>query len=426
MLQVAYIKENQTEIAERLAKRGLNGQQIVADILALDASRRNLQVERDDLLSQINAISNEIGQLYKTGNAAEADIKKNSIAALKEQSKTIEEHFTDVETSIANLLNDTPNAPHNDVPFGKTPEDNKEVFKHGVPPVLGQNPKPHWDIVNEAKMIDFELGVKITGAGFPVYTGVGAKLQRALINFFLDEAGKAGYMEVQVPILVNKESAYATGQLPDKDGQMYYANEDGFYLIPTAEVPVTNIFRDVILTEEELPVKRTGYTPCFRREAGSYGKDVRGLNRLHQFDKVEIVQLTHPDKSYEALEEMVNHVKSLMEKLELHYRILLLCGGDMGFTSAMTYDFEVWSAAQERWLEVSSTSCFETYQANRLKCRFKNSKTGKNELVHTLNGSAMALPRIVAALIENNQMEGNKINVPHALRPYLGMDVISY
>jgi len=426
MLQIAQIKENQLDFEKRLAKRGLDSKTIITKILDKDELRRNLQTHRDQLLASANALSAEIGSLYKEGKTALADEKKTQSQTLKEQSKTVEMQLEIVENDLKNILNDTPNVPHAKVPEGKTPEDNVEVFKHGSIPQISANAKPHWEIVGEAGMIDFELGVKVTGAGFPVYIGAGAKLQRALINFFLDEAGKAGYTEVQVPILVNKESAYGTGQLPDKDGQMYFANEDNLYLIPTAEVPITNIFRDVILPENSLPQKRVGYTPCFRREAGSYGKDVRGLNRLHQFDKVEIVQIVHPSKSYEALEEMVDHVKSLMEKLELHYRILLLCGGDMGFTSAMTYDFEVWSAAQKRWLEVSSTSCFETYQANRLKCRFKNSETGKNELVHTLNGSAIALPRIVAALIENNQMDGNKINIPKVLRPYLGMDEISY
>jgi len=426
MLQITQIKENQLDFEKRLAKRGLDSKTIIAKILDKDALRKNLQTQRDELLASANALSAEIGKLYKEGNTVLADEKKASSHSLKEHAKTVEMQLEIIENDLRTILNDTPNVPHESVPDGKTSEDNLEVFKHGSVPIMSVNAKPHWDIVSEAGMIDFELGVKVTGAGFPIYLGVGAKLQRALINFFLDEAGKAGYLEVQVPILVNKESAYGTGQLPDKDGQMYFANEDSLYLIPTAEVPITNIFRDVILPESSLPQKRVGYTPCFRREAGSYGKDVRGLNRLHQFDKVEIVQIVHPSKSYDALEEMVNHVKSLMEKLELHYRILLLCGGDMGFTSAKTYDFEVWSAAQKRWLEVSSTSCFETYQANRLKCRFKNSETGKNELVHTLNGSAIALPRIVAALIENNQMEGNKINIPAVLRPYLGMNEIAY
>lgn len=426
MLQIAKIKENPSEMAQRLAIRGLDGKGIIDEILRIDDARRGHQQKRDEFLAQMNQISTSIGQLYQEGKKDLADIKKGETVEIKAAVKLVDEELSKIEEELTNKLNDTPNSPHLSVPAGDSEKDNKEVFSHGQALALSTNAKPHWDLANEAKLIDFELGVKITGAGFPVYTGFGAKLQRALINFFLDEAGKAGYTEVQVPIMVNRDSAYATGQLPDKDGQMYHATVDDFYVIPTAEVPITNIFRDTILKEDDLPQKRAGYTPCFRREAGSYGKDVRGLNRLHQFDKVEIVQISHPDKSYEALDEMVEHVKGLMEKLELPYRILLLCGGDMGFTSAKTFDFEVWSAAQERWLEVSSTSCFETYQANRLKCRFKNSTTGKNELVHTLNGSAIALPRIVAALLENNQVDGNKINVPKVLQPYLGAEVIDY
>jgi len=426
MLQIAKIKQNPEEIAQRLNIRGIDGKQRVQELLDLDEKRRSLQQQKDDLLASMNTISAEIGELFKKGNREEAELKKGETTSIKESVKRAEVELKEVETQLTDLLNDTPNAPDRSVQPGLSEKENVEVFAWGDVPELGEMAKPHWEIASDANIIDFELGVKITGAGFPVYMGVGAKFQRALINFFLDEAGKAGYKEVQVPIMVNENSAYATGQLPDKEGQMYHATVDDLYIIPTAEVPVTNIFRDTILKESELPQKLTGYTPCFRREAGSYGKEVRGLNRLHQFDKVEIVQVVHPNKSYVALDEMVEHVKGLMEKLELPYRILLLCGGDMGFTSAKTFDFEVWSAAQQRWLEVSSTSCFESYQSNRLKCRFKNSETGKNELVHTLNGSAMALPRIVAALLENNQKEGNKVRIPKALQSYLGMEEIAY
>lgn len=426
MLQIAKIKEDPTEIAERLNIRGIDGKERVDELLRIDEKRRSVQHKKEELLAQMNQLSAAIGNLFKSGKREEAEQKKAETATIKESIKEVEAEFKQVEIELINLLNDTPNTPDLSVQSGQSEQDNVEVFSWGEIPELEISAKPHWEVANEAALIDFELGVKITGAGFPVYTGVGAKLQRALINFFLDEAGKAGYQEVQVPIMVNEESAYATGNLPDKEGQMYHATQDDFYMIPTAEVPITNIYRDTILKESELPKKLTGYTPCFRREAGSYGKDVRGLNRLHQFDKVEIVQVVHPSKSYEVLDEMVEHVKGLMQKLELPYRILLLCGGDMGFTSAKTFDFEVWSAAQKRWLEVSSTSCFETYQSNRLKCRFKNTETGKNELVHTLNGSALALPRIMAALIENNQIGDNKIRVPDALKPYLGMEEIQY
>lgn len=425
MLQVSYIAAQPNEVAERLQKRGINGQERVDQILHLDSARKTAQQERDDLQANMNKMASSIGQLFKEGRREEADAIKAETADLKVKIKAAEAVLGEAQQKLTNLLNDTPNAPEEEVPAGKNEADNKEIYRNGEIPQAAEAALPHWEIAEKAKLIDFELGVKITGAGFPVYTGVGAKLQRALINFFLDEAEKAGYQEVQVPILVNQQSAYATGQLPDKEGQMYHATEDDFYLIPTAEVPITNIFRDTILKEEDLPLKKTGYTPCFRREAGSYGKDVRGLNRLHQFDKVEIVQVTHPKESYKALEEMVDYVKGLMEKLELPYRILLLCGGDMGFTSAKTYDFEVWSVAQKRWLEVSSTSCFESYQSNRLKCRFKNSETGKNELVHTLNGSALALPRIVAALLESNQKDG-KVFIPKVLHSYLGQENIQF
>ena len=425
MLQVPLLKENPKLFAERLGKRGLNGEQRVEEIIELDAKRRAIQQQKDESLSQMNQLSATIGQLFKEGKREEAEIKKAETAELKSSIRNLEEELRIAEDRLIQLLNDTPNAPHLSVPEGSAEDDNIEVYRNELKAEIHEGAQPHWEIAKRAELINFELGVKITGAGFPVYTNWGAKLQRALINFFLDEASKAGYLEVQVPIMVNEQSAYATGNLPDKEGQMYHATEDDFYVIPTAEVPITNIFRDTILEEKELPLKRAGYTPCFRREAGSYGKDVRGLNRLHQFDKVEIVQIAHPDKSYDCLDEMVEHVKGLMEKLELPFRILLLCGGDMGFTSAKTFDFEVWSAAQEKWLEVSSTSCFESYQSNRLKCRFKNAETGKNQLVHTLNGSALALPRIVAAILENHQTPDG-IQIPKAIQSYLGVDIIPF
>ncbi|MFN5620801.1 MAG: serine--tRNA ligase, partial [Flavobacteriales bacterium] len=376
----------------------------------------------DNNLAEANKLSKEIGDLFKSGKKDEADAAKPKVAALKDAAKSLESTLQETEEAQRQLLYTIPNAPHASVPQGKTADDNVEVYSWGTQPTLGEGKKPHWELIEEYDLIDFELGTKITGAGFPVYKGQGARLQRALINFFLDEATKAGYREFQPPHLVNEASGFGTGQLPDKEGQMYHVGVDDLYLIPTAEVPLTNLYRDVILKEDQLPVKMTGYTPCFRREAGSWGAHVRGLNRLHQFDKVEIVQLVHPDQSYRILDEMVEHVKGILQKLELHFRVIRLCGGDMGFTSALTYDFEAWSGAQERWLEVSSTSNFETFQANRLKCRFKNSD-GKTQLVHTLNGSALALPRIVASLLENNQTaEG--IRIPAALVPYTGFDMI--
>jgi seryl-tRNA synthetase len=385
--------------------------------------RRKTQSELDNNLAEANKLSKEIGDLFKSGRKDEADGLKARVAQLKEASKTLETKLTETEQAQKNLLYQIPNVPNTIVPEGKTADDNVEVFKWGQLPDLGNHKKPHWELIEEYDLIDFELGTKITGAGFPVYKGKGAKLQRALINFFLDEATSAGYREIQPPVVVNEASGYGTGQLPDKEGQMYHIGVDDLYLIPTAEVPLTNLYRDVILREDQLPVKMTGYTPCFRREAGSWGAHVRGLNRLHQFDKVEIVQLAHPDQSYQILDQMVDHVKQLLQKLELHFRIIRLCGGDMGFTSSLTYDFEAWSGAQERWLEVSSTSNFENFQANRLKCRFKNSE-GKTQLVHTLNGSALALPRIVASILENNQgPEG--IRIPAALVPYTGFDMIT-
>lgn len=369
-----------------------------------------------------NSLAREIGDLFKIGKTAEANAKKEESVQLKEAYKAMEIELAELDNQLTQKLYEIPNAPSSVVKLGRSAEDNEVVFEWGDEPKLHADAKPHWDLTSQYKLVDFELGNKITGAGFPVYTGKGARLQRALINFFLDEALKAGYYEIQPPILVNEASGFGTGQLPDKEGQMYHATIDNLYCIPTAEVPITNIYRDVILKEDELPIKNVGYTPCFRREAGSYGAHVRGLNRLHQFDKVEIVQIARPDQSYEILEEMVDHVKGLMMKLGLKFRILRLCGGDMGFASALTYDFEAWSGAQQKWLEVSSTSNFETFQANRLKCRFKN-KDGKNELVHTLNGSALALPRIVASILENYQTEDG-INLPECLHPYLGFTKI--
>ncbi|MFN4199075.1 MAG: serine--tRNA ligase, partial [Flavobacterium sp.] len=396
---------------------------LVDRVLDLDEKRRATQVSLDDLKAEQNRISKEVGQLMKSGQREEAEQLKSKTAALKEQDKQLAEQLDQLASALAEELYKIPNAPAAIVPEGKTPEDNLTVHQEGDIPVLHEGATPHWDLAKKYDLIDFELGVKITGAGFPVYKGKGAKLQRALITYFLDKNTEAGYQEFQVPHLVNEASGYGTGQLPDKEGQMYHVGIDDLYLIPTAEVPVTNLYRDVILSENELPVKCTGYTPCFRREAGSYGAHVRGLNRLHQFDKVEIVRIEHPDRSYQALDEMVNHVKTILQELQLPYRILRLCGGDMGFTSSLTYDFEVYSTAQERWLEISSVSNFETYQANRLKLRFKD-KEGKNQLAHTLNGSALALPRVLAGILENYQTpEG--IVVPEVLRKYTGFDIIN-
>jgi seryl-tRNA synthetase len=421
MLQVSTLKEKKEEILAALAKRNKDFTPQIERIIALDDLRKQSQGKLDDAQAEINRISREVGELFKSGRKDEADVLKNRVSTLKEMIRVIEPELAQTESELHTALCQVPNAPAESVVYGAGPDDNVEVSRWGQPPVL-KDAKPHWDLITEYDIIDFELGNKIAGAGFPVYKGQGARLQRALINFFLDEATKAGYREMQPPHLVNEASGFGTGQLPDKEGQMYHTAADDLYLIPTAEVPLTNLYRDVILKEHELPVKLAGYTPCFRREAGSWGAHVRGLNRLHQFDKVEIVQLAHPDHSYQKLEEMVNHVSSILQKLGLHYRILRLCGGDMGFTSALTYDFEAWSGAQERWLEVSSTSNFETYQANRLKCRFKNAQ-GKMQLVHTLNGSALALPRIVASILENNQTpEG--IYIPEALIPYTGFSII--
>lgn len=422
MLLVPYIRENREHVIERLQRKNFKNVDLVDVIISLDEKRRSIQNQSDTVASEANALAKEVGELMRNGKKDEAEVVKQKSAEYKEQLKTLSDQLTVAEQELQDALVQLPNLPHASVPAGVTPEENEVVHEWGVIPNLYEGAKPHWELASQYDIIDFELGVKITGAGFPVYKGKGARLQRALINFFLDEAIKAGYVEVQPPHVVNAASGFGTGQLPDKEGQMYHMEVDDLYMIPTAEVPITNLYRDVILKEEELPIKNVAYTPCFRREAGSYGAHVRGLNRLHQFDKIEIVQIAHPEKSYEILETMVAHVKSILEKLEIPYRILRLCGGDMGFTSALTYDFETYSTAQGRWLEVSSTSCFESFQANRMKCRFKG-KDGKNQLVHTLNGSALALPRIVATLLENNQTpEG--IRIPKVLVPYTGFDII--
>jgi seryl-tRNA synthetase len=422
MLQIAFIRENQEKVIKALAKRNMDAKSVVDEVVQLDEKRRATQVELDNILSESNKLSKDIGELMKSGEKSKAAILKEKTVILKEKSKDLAEKADALAHELLEKLYTLPNLPSESVPFGKTPEENVTVFQEGEIPVLHEGAQPHWELVKKYDIIDFELGNKITGAGFPVYKGKGAKLQRALITYFLDKNTDAGYNEYQVPHLVNEASAYGTGQLPDKEGQMYHDATDNLYLIPTAEVPVTNLFRDVILNENELPVLATAYTPCFRREAGSYGAHVRGLNRLHQFDKVEIVRIEHPDKSYEALEGMVEHVKMILQELKLPYRILKLCGGDMGFTSALTYDFEVFSTAQDRWLEISSVSNFETFQANRLKLRFKD-KDGKNQLAHTLNGSSLALPRVLAGILENYQTpEG--IVIPEVLRKYTGFDLI--
>lgn len=422
MLTLKVINENREEVIRKLAKKNFDGQSIIAQIIILDEKRRNAQTLLDSRLSEINALSKSIGGLMKDGKKTEAEAAKQQVSVLKELSKTSETELKETETTIQDLLVTIPNLPHDSVPEGKTPEDNVVERTGGTIPQLSQDALPHWDLTKKYDLIDFELGVKITGAGFPVYKGKGARLQRALINFFLDNARDAGFLEVQPPYVVNALSGFGTGNLPDKEGQMYHVGLDDLYLIPTAEVPVTNLYRDVILDGKDLPVKNTAYSACFRREAGSYGKDVRGLNRLHQFDKVEIVCIEKPENSYQRLDEMVRYVQTLVEKLELPWRILRLCGGDMSFTSALTFDFEVYSAAQQRWLEVSSVSNFESYQANRLKCRYRD-EDRKTQLCHTLNGSALALPRIVAAILENNQTpEG--IRIPKALVPYCGFETI--
>lgn len=425
MLQVSYINANKDRVIEGLKIRNFSDQDlaVIDDVIALDNTRKSTQSELDELLSQNNQLSKEIGDLFKLGKKAEAEEMKTRVAALKDDTKTLQDKLNATKDQLDKLLLQIPNIPHDSVPVGKSDSDN-EVRQNWVYPlpVLGDDAVPHWELAKKYNLIDFELGVKITGSGFPLFRSKGAKLQRALINFFLDEAQVAGYEEIVPPLLVNEASARGTGQLPDKDGQMYYAEKDDLYLIPTAEVPVTNMLRDIILEESELPVKLTAYTPCFRREAGAYGKDVRGLNRVHQFDKIEIVQAVHPDKSYEALESMLKHIEGLLIKLELPYRILRLCGGDLTSSSALTYDFEVYSAAQKRWLEVSSVSNFETYQSNRLKLRFRD-ENRKTHLAHTLNGSALALARIVAALLENNQTPDG-IVIPKVLQPYTRFTII--
>jgi seryl-tRNA synthetase len=422
MLQLNYIKENKQATIDGLKRKYFkNAEETVDTLLDIDQKRRETQAELDGTLAKSNALAKEIGGLMKEGKKAEAETAKAQTAELKAQSKVLEENLKTLENDLYEVLVTMPNLPHASVPEGRTPEENLNIFETGTIPELPESALPHWELIKQYNIIDFDLGNKITGAGFPVYKGKGARIQRAMINFFLDEALAAGYGEIQPPILINKDSGFGTGQLPDKEGQMYHATADDLYLIPTAEVPITNIYRDSILAEGDLPIKNVGYTPCFRREAGSWGAHVRGLNRLHQFDKVEIVQIRKPEESYQALNEMLEHVKGLLNKLELPYRILHLCGGDMSFTSALTFDFEVYSAAQKRWLEVSSVSNFEAYQANRLKLRYK--VDGKTQLLHTLNGSALALPRILAAILENNQTpEG--IKIPKVLVPYCGFDII--
>lgn len=420
MLQVPYIRENREKVEAGLKKRGFSQLALLEEILQLDEQRREMKYEMDEALSSLNSLSKEIGELFKSGQREEANAKKAETADLKERSQQLKEQLEAAELTMQEKLVQLPNVPHQSVAAGKTAEDNEVVKEVGSTPTLADNAKPHWDLIEDYNLISLELGTKITGAGFPVYIGKGARLQRALVQFFLDEATRAGYTEVIPPFLVNEDTAFGTGQLPDKEGQMYHAKDDDFFLIPTAEVPVTNIHRGDIL--ESLPIKYCAFSPCFRREAGSYGKDVRGLNRVHQFEKVEIVQFTKPELSYQALDDMVAHVGGLLEKLGLQYRILRLCGGDMGFTSALTYDFEVFSAAQKRWLEVSSVSNFETFQSNRMKIRYKD-ENKKSHLVHTLNGSALALPRIVASLLENNQTPDG-IKIPEVLVPYTGFDII--
>jgi seryl-tRNA synthetase len=422
MLQVNYIRQNRDAVLERLAVKNFSQIQIVDDVIALDDERKKLQAEFDNTQARVNSASKEIGNLMRQGKKDEAESLKAEVASLKTNIDPLKAQMADVEKRLIDQLLLIPNLPAPEVPKGKTPEDNELVREGGEKPTLADGAVPHWELTTKYKLIDFELGTKITGSGFPMYTGQGAKLQRALVQYFLDFNTAAGYVEYLPPFMVNEESAYGTGQLPDKEGQMYHATADNFYLIPTAEVPVTNVYRDTILKEDDLPIKMTAYSPCFRREAGSYGKDVRGLNRLHQFEKVEIIQIVHPGKSYETLDTMVAHVEKLLQSLELPYRILRLCGGDMGFASAITYDLEVYSAAQQRWLEVSSVSNFENFQTNRLKCRFKDAN-GKTQLTHSLNGSSLALPRIVAALLENNQM-ADGIMLPKVLHSYFRAELI--
>ena len=423
MLQVAFIRENKDHVLKGLAKRNFtDASKKIEEVLTTDENRKTIQTELENILAESNKLSKEIGILFKSGEQQKATLLKEKTGQLKERSKQLSEQLATAQNDLDNLLYQIPNIPNTLVPEGKGEEDNEEVFSEGEIPKLHDKALPHWELAKKYDIIDFELGNKITGAGFPVYKGKGAKLQRALINYFLDKNTDAGYQEVQVPLMVNEASGFGTGQLPDKEGQMYHVTGDNLYLIPTAEVPVTNMYRDVLLKESDFPILHTGYTPCFRREAGSYGAHVRGLNRLHQFDKVEIVRIEHPNNSYDALDGMVNHVKEILQELKLPYRILRLCGADIGFTSALTYDFEVFSTAQDRWLEISSVSNFETFQANRLKLRFKNEE-GKSELAHTLNGSSLALPRVLAGILENYQTE-NGIEIPEVLQKYTGFNTI--
>ena len=423
MLLINYIRDNKAHVVKQLAIKNFDATIIVDEVIELDNLRKKSQKELDDNLAESNKLAKEIGNLYKTGQREKAEKAKSQTAELKVTTKKLEELLDTTVKNLNSKLIELPNVPHNSVPAGNSDADNELIYEEGKIPELPENAIPHWELASKYNIIDFDLGSKVTGAGFPFYLGKGARLQRALINFFLDEALEQDYLEYQPPLLINSDSGYGTGQLPDKEGQMYFVGEDKLYLIPTAEVPITNIYRNVILKESDFPIKNVAYSNCFRREAGSYGKDVRGLNRLHQFDKIEIVQIQHPDKSYETLEQMKDQIANLLRKLELPFRIVRLCGGDLSFTSALTYDFEVFSAAQKRWLEVSSVSNFENFQSNRLKLRFKN-KEGKSQLAHTLNGSALALPRIVAALLENNQTD-NGIVIPEAIRSYTKFDIIN-
>jgi len=422
MLLINYIKDNKAHVIKQLAIKNFDASILIDEVIDLDNNRKKTQKELDDSLAESNKLAKEIGNLYKTGQRDKAEEAKSKSIELKVTTKKLEELLNNTVSNLNSKLVELPNVPHISVPNGNSDADNELIYEEGAIPELHESAIPHWELASKYNIIDFDLGSKVTGAGFPFYLGKGARLQRALINFFLDEALEQDYLECQPPLLINSDSGYGTGQLPDKEGQMYYVGEDKLYLIPTAEVPITNIYRNVILKEDDFPIKNVAYSNCFRREAGSYGKDVRGLNRLHQFDKIEIVQIQHPNKSYETLEQMKDQIANLLRKLELPFRIVRLCGGDLSFTSALTYDFEVFSAAQKRWLEVSSVSNFENFQSNRLKLRFKN-KEGKTQLAHTLNGSALALPRIVAALLENNQTE-NGIVIPEALRSYTRFDII--
>ncbi len=422
MLQLQAIRDHKDEFIKALQKRNVDGESLLNGVLFLDEKRRTTQTQLDATLAESNKLSKEIGMLFKSGKSQEANVIKEKTGSLKEESKQLSEALNGINEELQTLLFQIPNVPHNSVPSGNTDDDNEEIFREGDIPKLIEKAQPHWELAKKHDIIDFELGVKVTGAGFPVYKGKGARLQRALISYFLDKNAEAGYTEIQVPHLVNETSGFGTGQLPDKEGQMYHVGEDDLYLIPTAEVPVTNLFRDEIVNEKEFPICYTAYTPCFRREAGSYGAHVRGLNRLHQFDKVEIVRVEHPQNSYEALDGMVEHVKNILRELKLPYRILRLCGGDLGFTAALTYDFEVFSTAQDRWLEISSVSNFETYQANRLKLRYKD-ENGKSQFAHTLNGSSLALPRVLAGILENYQT-ADGIQIPEVLVPYCGFDTI--